>query len=195
MTPEQLTAIMGEILETSMKQVFGDWEIQIGLEAAVESAHCELVRDLDKWRPSWNSDWTALMHTQIEGPCTGPIHVIFPHDFVWVILREALGIPRDQSREVGSPLKDVEMEAYQEMMNLMCGSFNTVLSGLRKTLRVSQSVDHLRVNQIAPVGEGEVSPPGHGLGVALSVRQGDAKFEILALMPVPLARSVAMSVR
>jgi len=194
MTPERMTAIMGELVETSLKRVLGDWEVQIGLEARAELVQCELVRSLDAWRPAWNEDWSTLMHTRIEGNCEGPIHFVFPHAFVWEVLREALGWPKDKDREAGQPLKGPEMEAYQEMMNLLCGSFNTVLSGLRNSLRVSQAVEHLRVDQVAPRGEGDVAPPSHGLGVALRVAKEGKTFEILALMPVPLARSVALSV-
>ena len=113
-----------------MQQVLDDWEMQVGFETTLGSSESAMVQDLSEWRPNWNLDWTALMSTRIEGHVEGPVYLIFPHDLVFELLREVLGIPQNLEREAGDPLKDIEIEAFQEMMNLLCGSFNSTLSAL-----------------------------------------------------------------
>lgn len=190
---QTITAAIQDLAVKSMQQVLDDWDMQVGFETELNSSESAMIQDLADWQPNWNQDWTALMRTRIEGQVEGPVHLIFPLDLVFELLREVLGLPQNLERTAGDPLKEIELEAFQEMMNLLCGSFNSTLSELDQTLRVSQSVEHLVISQVEPEVNDADGLPHRGLGVAMTVTHKDKDYQVLEILPVPLARSIAAS--
>ncbi len=174
------------LTRTALQQALDDWEVQVGFASRVTDGASRLARGPDGVSAFWNKEPHLEVTTQIEGAAAGPIKLYFSVESAWPLLREVLCLPGSADRGAAGLLGDEEVEAFMEMMNLLCGSANTVYDNYG--LRFSQSVDHLRVVQNKP---GLPSTLRGFLSVLPYEIAGGETREILQVLSFPLARAIA----
>jgi len=176
-----------------MKQVLADWEMQIGIQLQQETILAGLVHDLSEWKPGWNAPRRVLMSTRVEGSCEGPFHMLFPETLAWELVKAVMCMPRNAALDP-SGLTEDDVEVFKEMMNLLCGSYNSVFGELHRELRVSQSVQDLQIQALPENStlEGQLEHIDRGLAVVSAWAGEDQSFDIIQLMPFPLARAICL---
>ena len=140
-------ALIGRLFQTA----FDDWNEMIGFGAAVEHSH---VRVLPSSGPLVQRliDGGIVVRTQVEGSATGPVVFVFPNPIVGAAAMRAMMLPIDEGGDTTFDVENAaQVEAAQELMNLFCGSMTRALDEIEDhKLRISQSVDHLKV-EVIPV--------------------------------------------
>jgi chemotaxis protein CheY-P-specific phosphatase CheC len=165
--------------------------MQVGLTLDQGRTTGECLHNLTQWRPSWNAQRTIVMTTRIEGGCQGPFHVIFPEKIAWELVRAVLCLP-NSSKLDRSGLNEEHLEVFMEMMNLLCGSYNSVFEQLHRELKVSQAVGDLKLYPLPRNGvlSKDLAHIDRGLAIASEVTLNGKDFEVVQLMPIPLARAI-----
>lgn len=142
-----LRSLFADLAPSGMGQVFADWEMMAGLEAKAKCgdvAVSESVADLS----TRVSTRHVVVETKVErsGDAIGAIYFVFPIEVVVEVVGELLMISEDVREEkIASGLSNNDIEAFKEMANLLCGSWNRIFQERDKSFRVSQSVEDLEL--------------------------------------------------
>ena len=178
-----------------MEQVFTDWEMLVGFGAKAEcapiviaSGTAEIAKHMDAQH--------VVVETQVEKNETGfgQIFFVFPNEMVIEIIGEVLMIPDSAKEEKArSGLSKNDIETFQEMANLLCGSWNRVFQDLERNLRISQSVDDLKVSTSTASKSAIVSriPEGRVAWVNTKVVAGAKTYPAMIVLPFSVALAVA----
>lgn len=191
----KLRDLFADLSSKGMAQVFADWEMLVGFEASAEAqsiriaAGVESIRDLVDPRQ-------LVVETKVEkgDAPMGSILFTFPNGLVVDVIADLLMIP-DSARAIKAMegLSENDIEAFREMANLLCGSWNRVFQELERDLRISQSVEDLQVW----TGDGKqptietCAPEGRLAYVPLEVDCAGAKHEALITLPFEVAIGIA----
>ncbi|MBX3461824.1 MAG: hypothetical protein KF830_01520 [Planctomycetes bacterium] len=135
----------------------------------------------------------ALVTTRVEGRCEGPCFFVFPMALAAQAVGRFVMLPESEIQAKAAAGLDASgLEVFRELANLLCGSSNNVLARTTQGLRLSQSVDALRVATGVPdLGSClDALPDGEFAGVAVTVRAEGATFVLHQLLPLGLARSM-----
>ena len=185
---EAVESAIGELTRTALSAALNDWEIQVGFNSQVGDPRAELIRGPEKLTEVWSNRPHLKVRTRVEGAAEGDVTLYFSIESAWPLLRDVLCLP--ESAEPETLLDEGQLEAFGEMMNLLCGSSNTVYTQFG--LRFSQSVDHLSVEQHETWEEDDIG----GLSVVMPyLVDGCEPSEILQVMAFPLARKIAIAVQ
>ena len=187
-----MTELHRELARRSMTQVVEDWEMIAGCTMEIGESTGSLIHSLDEWRPAWKANWSLVLSTRVEGDCEGDYHILFPVPLAWELTKAVLCLPAKSPLDK-SGLDEGHMEVMQEMMNLLCGSISSAFLEVHRQLRISGNVDDIRLVQLGPKDPlgSQLAKVGRGLGVSIDLTCNDAKHEVLAVMPFPVARSIA----
>lgn len=143
----KLRDLFADLSKKGMAQVFADWEMLVGF-TATSVAEAILIGDQSKVAADLIDKKHLVVETQVEkgDHGVGSIYFAFPNALVLEIIADLLMIP-EPAREAKARegLSEIEIEAFMEMANLLCGSWNRVFQELERNLRISQSVDDLKV--------------------------------------------------
>lgn len=144
----KLQELFGDLSPRGMDQVFVDWNMLVGFNAEAECGRIAVAADSKE--ADWHLDSQhVIVETQIQKgeESFGKIFYGFPNDLVIEVLGEVLMIHEEAKKEkTRSGLSPNDIETFQEMANLLCGSWNRVFQDLESSLRISQSVDDLIVS-------------------------------------------------
>lgn len=128
-------------------QVFEDWAMLAGFEAKAECGDARLADSMAAVAGELDPRHCVIETcVEVEDRVTGKIYFAFPNTLVIDLLGELLMLSdsaREERRKKG--LFAADIEAFQEMANMLCGSWNRVFQQVDRALRVSQSVDHLKL--------------------------------------------------
>lgn len=189
MNPATVERIIVQLTQDSIQQTLDDWEMQVEFVAKIGEGTARLVKSGEGFANFWNNDPVLRVQTQVERAATGPVQIFFSTETAWPLLKSVLCLPGGAERPPGGVFDDEQVEAFSEMMNMLCGSANTVYD--RYGLRLSQGVDHLKVSQEDPGIPEDV----RGLIVTLPYEvDGCETREIVQAMPFPLALKVAKAI-
>lgn len=190
----KLQNLFGDLSPKGMDQVFTDWEMLVGFGA---EADCKPIVIADS-AAAINKRLDAqhvVVETQVEknDQGFGKIFFAFPNELVIDIIGEVLMIPDEAKEEKArSGLSKNDIETFQEMGNLLCGSWNRVFQELERNLRISQSVDDLIVS--ASVGSKSALidrvPDGRIAWVDTRVISGDKVYQSLIVLPFAVALAI-----
>ena len=136
--PAYLTDLVGGLLRRS----FQDWQEMTGFEVGVRGG---TVYGLNAAALRATVLDRVVLTTLIEGPFPAPVAFVFPRSFVGAAVASAMMLPSDGGPTLLDPEDETHMEAAQELMNLFCGSSTRALIEAGHDLRVSQSVEQLKV--------------------------------------------------
>ena len=164
--------------------------MQLGLQLEATSSDGAFVHELAEWRPTWNAQRTLLLTTRIEGSCEGPFHLLFPEELGWELVK---AVSQPEAALAPEGMDATQLEVFKEMMNLLCGSYNSLFGHLNRALRVSQAEGDLCIHALPANAtlEGDLEHVDRGLAISCTMAQAERSFEILQLMPIPLARAIA----
>ena len=176
----------------SMTQVYADWEMMTGATLSPKAASATVV-DRPKYLGAGLVKACVLARTQVLGRCEGPLLFLFPTTIAARIVGHLVMLPPEVIDEKeDDELSDSDVEAFQEMVNLMCGSTNNVYQERWKDLRVSQDVAHLQVELHTP---GDAStfrelPDGPMALVRIAVEMDGKSFPTALALPLDLALEI-----
>jgi chemotaxis protein CheY-P-specific phosphatase CheC len=191
LTQRNLTELHRELARRGMNQVVEDWEMMTGCEMEVGETSSTLIRTMEEWRPRWKATPVLLMSTRVQGECEGAYHVILPVPLAWHLVKAVLCLPPTVKLD-RKGFDEGQMEVMQEMMNLLCGSISSAFQEMDRQLRISTNVDDLRLIQLGPKDSlrGTLKNVGRGLGVTVDLNCDGTHYEMLEVLPFPLARSI-----
>jgi len=191
----KLRELFGSLSPKGREQVFTAWESLFGFAAKAECQPIEIASGVgeitDRIHPQHIVVETLIQKNDVG---FGPIYFAFTNHMVIEIIGDVLMIPDEAKAEKAkSGLSNNDIETFGEMANLLCGSWNRIFQDLERNLRVSQSVDDLKVSP--SVGnksalESRV-PEGRITWVSSPVTAGDATYECLIILPFEVALAVA----
>lgn len=194
----KLQALFSDLGPKAMQQVLSDWETMVGFEASASLAPIRIasgVADIS----GQVADKHVLIETQvvIGEERLGPIYIVFSNALVVEIIADLLMIPEaGKEAKADAGLSESDLEAFQEMANLLCGSWNRVFQEQERELRISQSVDDLNV-----VSEAEGTTPllsrvgdGRMAWIDTTIEVGGKSIPALILLPFEVAIAVAEEV-
>jgi chemotaxis protein CheY-P-specific phosphatase CheC len=184
--------LLSRLSRHMMSQVFADWEAMVGVRIAVIAEVAVTHPAARMLTPVLRQD-CVVVQTRVEGECEGVLTFVFPTDFVIEVVGEMIMLPEEIRKEKRrSGLAPEDVEPFQEMSNLLCGSCNNVFSRMQRRLRVSQSVDDLRVIY-SPRDDAQVVaelPAGMLATVRLVVEMGGAHYNVVQTWQRELANEV-----
>ncbi|MEM9381213.1 MAG: hypothetical protein AAGB93_14770 [Planctomycetota bacterium] len=188
--PNELEETLLDLTNQALGKALEDWEMQVGFASKLGVGEARMLRRSEDLETSLGSEPYLEVTTCVAQAAAGVVRIFLPVEAAWLLLRDVLCLPSSAERDAGEPLDETGVEALQEMMNLLCGSANVVYGGYG--LRLSQSVDDLRVEQHAA----GVAPDLRGLTIRFPYEiEGAPTSEIVQVMPVPLALAVARAIR
>ena len=188
-----LRQLWSRLSEESLLRVFGDWEVMIGLEATIGATEVHLIDEFASVRELLGTP-NVIVSTRVEGICDGPIFYAFPMALALEIIGDVMMIPKaSRAEKATSELAEHEVEALQEMANLMCGSSNMAFQHLKHDFRVSQKVEHLKIWNGGTECDGldEILPDDRTLFVQREIELEDSRHPMLIMLPLELATDVA----
>lgn len=191
----KLRELFARLAAKGMAQVFADWEMLVGFEASSEAEAIQIGPDIQTVAAPFDPRH-LVVETQVEKGVSGmgAIFFAFPNTLVIEVIADLLMIPEEaRQTKAREGLSEGDVEAFREMANLLCGSWNRVFQEFERDLRISQSVDDLKVwtgEKDRPAlldcfGEGRVAH------VALEVDCGGKSFPALMALPLDVAIRVA----
>ncbi|MEM8712216.1 MAG: hypothetical protein AAGG01_14800 [Planctomycetota bacterium] len=191
----KLRELFGNLSPRGMEQVFTDWEMLFGFGAKTECEPIAIAGSVEEIKDEIGEQHIVI-ETQIEKNEIGfgPIYFGFPNSMVMEIIGEVLMIPADVREEKArSGLSKNDIETFQEMANLLCGSWNRVFQDLERNLRISQSVEDLKVSPTVGSKNALVEriPEGRLAWVRSQVVTESATFPALIALPFEVALAIA----
>lgn len=191
----KLRELFGNLSPRGMEQVFTDWEMLFGFGAKTECEPVAIAGSVKEIKDEIGEQHIVI-ETQIEKNEVGfgPIYFGFPNSMVMEIIGEVLMIPADVREEKArSGLSKNDIETFQEMANLLCGSWNRVFQDLERNLRISQSVEDLKVSPTVGSKNALVEriPEGRLAWVRSEIVTEDATFPALIALPFEVALAIA----
>ncbi len=191
----KLRSLFARLARKGMAQVFADWEMLVGFEASARADAIQIGPDIETVAEGLDRKH-LVVETQVEKGSTGmgSIYFAFPNTLVIEVIADLLMIPEPaRITKAKEGLSENDVEAFREMANLLCGSWNRVFQDFERDLRISQSVDDLKVwtgesgdgALISCFGEGRVAY------VTLEVDCAGKSFPALMALPFDVAVEVA----
>lgn len=194
----KLQALFSDLGPKAMQQVLSDWETMVGFEASADLAPIRIIGGAAEVAGNVDEKHVLIeTHVVIGEDDLGPIYIVFSNALVVEIIADLLMIPEaGKAAKAEAGLSESDLEAFQEMANLLCGSWNRVFQEQERELRISQSVDDLKV-----ISEAEDSTPllsragdGRMAWIDTKVEAGGKSFPSLILLPFEVAIAVAEEV-
>ncbi len=191
----KLQSLFGKLASKGMRQVFDDWEMLVGFKAKATCEPIQIVASADDAAAGLGPKH-VLVETQVlrGDEAIGPIHFAFPDSLVIEIIGDLLMIPEAAREEkMKSGLTEGDIEAFQEMANLLCGSWNRIFQELDCDLKISQSVDDLRVLS----SDGEIgalvehASAGRKALLSYEVSAADGAFPLAQVIPFDVTIAIA----
>ncbi len=190
----KLQNLFTDLSPRGMDQVFSDWEMLVGFGAMAECQPIVIAAGAEEIQHRVDPQH-ILVETQVEknNAGIGRIYFAFPNELVIDIIGELMMVP-DSVKEERSRLglSENDVETFQEMANLLCGSWNRVFQDLERNLRISQSVDDLVVS--ASLGSScalvDRIPEGRVAWVDTKIIAGDKTYRSLIVLPFDVALAV-----
>ncbi|QDU69875.1 hypothetical protein [Engelhardtia mirabilis] len=179
----QARAELAEAVVKIFEKGFDDWTQMFGFEAVTTKPLVRVLKSSEDLlrRIIANS---VLVTTRGDGPVSGWTLFVFPNELIASAIAAAMMLPGE-----GFTLDEAneqQVEAAQELMNLFCGSATKALQSARHELRISQSVEHLRVK--LNLAEPPRIPEGTGIAcVSVDVEANGAVGKAWCLMPEAMA--------
>ncbi len=194
----KLQALFADLGPKAMQQVFSDWEMLVGFEATASLEPVHIISGVAEVADKIDDSHILIeTHVVIDESDLGPVYIVFSNALVVEIIADLLMIPANsKAAKVESGLSEGDLEAFQEMANMLCGSWNRVFQEQEKNLRVSQSVDDLNVvatmegttPMLGRVKEGRMA------WIETTVVVGDGSYPSLLLFPFEVAIGIAEEV-
>lgn len=191
----KLRDLFADLSKKGMEQVFADWEMLVGF-TATSVAEAIQIGEQARVAADLIDKKHLVVETQVEkgDHGIGSIYFAFPNALVVEIIADLLMIP-ESARETKARegLSENDVEAFQEMANLLCGSWNRVFQELERDLRISQSVEDLKV-WTGENGNGVLDScvePGRVAYVPLEVDCAGKSHPALIVLPLDVAIDVA----
>ena len=182
-----------KVVATAMlQQALADWGQMTGMLTEIADAK---VQNLSRGAPleTTVAGPVMLVETRVEGRCEGPFYFVFPMSLAaHAVGKFVMLAPAVIQAKASSGLDATDIEAFKELANLMCGSSNNVLAKMQPGLRLSQSVDHLKVRSAMPdVRACSSELPNTDLACVASTAKVDGQaFTTFQLLPLTLARAM-----
>lgn len=191
----KLQNLFGDLSPRGMEQVFTDWEMLVGFAAKAECAPIVIASGAAEINKHIDSQHVVI-ETQVEKNEAGfgPIFFAFPNELVIEVIGEVLMIPESTKEDKArSGLSKNDIETFQEMANLLCGSWNRVFQDLKRNLRISQSVDDLKISPSTASKSALVSriPEGRVAWVKTDVVAAGKTYSAMIVLPFSVALAVA----
>lgn len=168
-------------------QGLGDWNEMFGFEGTVEGPS---VRVLAQSGPILSRiiGSGVLVSTETEGRVETWIRFVFPNDFIGLAISAAMMMPMPDEPAIDGENPE-HTETAQELMNLFCGSATRVLEEHHTRMRVSQSVEHLRV-EVTPDSSAELPEGAHMVCVKVGITSGEVTGTAWCVFPPAVAASL-----
>jgi len=184
---------MTDLAAGIMKDVFKDWETMVGFSAEIDTKEVHVGNGGSNLSPVLEEPHLVVT-TQMLGSFQGPVYFAFPCQLAIRIIADVLMIPEQaQQDRTDACLDEVELEAFKEMANLLCGTSNLFFQKAGGDQRISQSVDHLKV-WASPQGTctmAENIPDERVVCAQLDAAGEDWNHPVLCIFSLDLARSMA----
>lgn len=191
----KLRELFARLAEKGMAQVFADWEMLVGFEASSDAEAIQIGPDIGTVAEGLDKKH-LVVETKVEkgSASMGSIFFAFPNTLVIEVIADLLMIPEPaRLTKAKEGLSENDVEAFREMANLLCGSWNRIFQEFERDLRISQSVDDLKV-WTGDNGEGALTScfgDGRVAYVTLEVDCAGKPFPALMVLPFDVAISVA----
>ncbi|QDV04741.1 hypothetical protein Poly30_02340 [Planctomycetes bacterium Poly30] len=191
----KLQTLFGDLAPRGMEQVFTDWEMLAGFAAKAECSPIVIASGIAEINRFMGPNH-VVVETKIEKNSAGFGHIYFafPNAMVIEIIGEMLMISESAREEKArSGLSKTDVETFQEMANLLCESWNRVFQDLDRNLRISQSVQDLRVSASIGSKSAVISriPEGRVAWVPTKITSGDKSYTAMIVLPFGVALAVA----
>ena len=191
----KLRDLLAHLSKKGMGQVFADWRMLVGFTATSEVEAIQIGNNAEEAAEQIDAKH-LVVKTQVEKGTggLGPIYFALPNAFVVEALAGILEIPEDtRAAKASEGFTEEDLEAFQEIANLLCASWNRVLDDLGPDLRVSQSADHLKVL----VGDADGGALGacveEGRVAFVTLKVGCAGKEHTVLLLIPLEAAIGLA--
>lgn len=181
--------IVHRFTEIAVKKGLEDWETQIEFASSIGEGRVSVARSAEEVDAFWSREAYLEVTTEVQRSAEGALRWFFSMESAWPIVREALCMP--PSAELGEDgiLTDAQLDAFKEMMNLLCGSANAVYQQFG--MQLSQSVDSLSVVQREPGAPENI----RGLVITMPYSiDGTESREIIQVLAAPVAIAIAEAV-
>ncbi|MCP3986289.1 MAG: hypothetical protein GY723_18065 [bacterium] len=182
------SAYLAKLTARMLGDVAKDWREMIGIDLSMESSgSCAGgPDDLAKAMPGK----VVMIETQITGDAEGPVHFIFTEAFAARVVGTMVMLPEGTIKEKEeNGLEESDLEAFQEMANLLCGTCNTLFQKLERQIRVSQAVEDLHVFQLELPGDGHF-PANDLVGVQVEFGLDGRKFPAMQVFSSDLGAAL-----
>lgn len=142
-----------KLTERMLGDVASDWQEMIGIDLTMKAiGGCpggpEAFAEVMPGK-------VVMIETQISGDAEGLVYFLFTEAFAARVVGTMIMLPEGTIKEKETKgLEESDLEAFQEMANLLCGTCNRFFQKLDRKIRVSQSVEDLHVHQLELPGEG-----------------------------------------
>lgn len=175
-----------------LRQALADWAQMANLTITVVDAKVQSLSKRAQIGTTIQGP-SIVVQTRFEGRCEAPCFFVFPIALAATAVGRFVMLPDGEiAAKATRGLDATDLEAFQEMANLLCGSSNGVISQLLPGLRLSQSVDALRVHAAMPDVTARIDdfPEGDLACVAVAVEAEGRTFTLHQLLPLAQARSM-----
>lgn len=172
-------AYLVKLTERMLGDVASDWQEMIGIDLSVKagSSRAGGPDDLAKVMPGK----VVTIETQVSGDVEGPVYFVFTETFAARVVGAMIMLPEGTIKEKEDDgLEESDLEAFQEMANLLCGTCNNLFQELDRKIRVSQAVEDLHVHQLELPGDGSFFD-GDLIGVEVEFGLGDRSFPAMQI--------------
>lgn len=168
-----------KLTERMLGDVASDWQEMIGIDLSMKvgSSCAGGADDLAKVMPGK----VIVIETQVSGDAEGHVFFVFSETFAARVVGTMIMLPEGTIKEKeDNGLEESDLEAFQEMANLLCGTCNNLFQKLDRKIRVSQAVEDLHVHQLELPGDG-LFPDGDMVGVEVEFSLGDRSFPAMQI--------------
>ncbi len=191
----KLQTLFKDLARKGMTQVFEDWETLVGFSAASEAGPIRVAESLHALLPEM-PERHLIVETCLEkgDDLAGPVYFVFPGAFVLEVVAEMMMLPdaaKEEKARVG--MNESDIEAFREMANLLCGSWNRSIGIAERDLKISQSVDHLKIWQSLDGVDALTSaiPDGRAAWIHLDVSAAGEHYDAFMILSVSVALTIA----
>jgi CheY-specific phosphatase CheX len=182
-----------KLSEKMLAAVAKDWQEMIGIELQIERDGSAIPGGTAELAGKLGGTCLAV-ETQITGDLQGPVHIVFSRPLVARVVGAMVMLPEGAIEEKEkNGLEDSDLEAFQEMANLLCGSCNNLFQELGRNVRVSQAVEDLQVHEGELTKEGML-PEGELVGVPVTFRNEGREFSGMQVFTAKLAERIPKKV-
>ncbi|MGB0330279.1 MAG: hypothetical protein ACPGPE_00510 [Planctomycetota bacterium] len=186
---EKLLETTLELATVSLSQALQDWNVQVGFMAKLGEGVALIARTNDAVDARIRDDTHVHVATRVEHAARGEFELLFPMAGARQLLCAALCLPGDEDGDLTQGMDEMEIDALHEMMNLLCGSVNSVYGDY--DLRLSQNVEDLQVKQ----REGGPDVDLRGVVVVFPLElEGAGSHQLVQVLPLPTALAMARAI-